>query len=320
MTTKKTTVLDRIRAAFKNRDEGAMNAALEEAQGTMTPLSTMAGEGGSTDAAEPTMGETHIHLHVPGANPPADVTKPAGSLPGTGETKVTSAADQRTYDEEGMKKWMDDAEARFGSLEAGHAAILKKLDELGDMIPGKATGDDNGSAEGKTGSTPGEGEPDKEIEGELKEEAPEGTGDEAVKARDSAYLEESFHETLALAEVLAPGMKFPTYDKALRPAQTLDAICKVRAKALHLAFETTEGADIINTIGGRSVNLATMSCGAKRVLFKAAAAMKKARNNDRSRHPGALPAAASAVKSPTNAAELNRLNAEFYAKLHQTSR
>jgi hypothetical protein len=156
----------------------------------------------------------------------------------------------------------------------------------------------------------------KEIEGELEEEAPEGSGDAARKARDSQYLEESFSETVAMAEILAPGIRLPTFDKAMRPAKTLDSICKLRSAALKASYATADGAAILETLnGGKTVDVSRMSCGAVRTFFKAAAAMKRARNNDASRSGTSLDGAIIRPKSHVaSIAELNRVNSDFYAK------
>lgn len=118
-----------------------------------------------------------------------------------------------------------------------------------------------------------------ELEGHLKEEAPAGVADKAAKATDSMYLSDSFQETVALAEVLVPGIQVPAYDAKSAPKATFDAICGLRRKALELSYATADRAMIDSVNGNRAPDLAGLSCAAARTLFRNAAAVKKASNN-----------------------------------------
>jgi uncharacterized protein len=126
----------------------------------------------------------------------------------------------------------------------------------------------------------------KEIEGELEEEAPPGTGDEAKTARDSAYLEQSYTDTLAGAEILAPGIiPRKTFDKAAPPVRTYkDGICGLRRDALDLFYNTPEGRAFIDQqLMGRAFNVRDNSTNCRRVtdLFRSSVAMKRQLNNMR---------------------------------------
>lgn len=121
---------------------------------------------------------------------------------------------------------------------------------------------------------------DAATEAELEAEAPAGKGTLARKATDSAYLEDSFQETISAAEILAPGIRVPTYDGAAAPSKTLDNICKLRRSALDLAYHTADGRAIIEDVnGGKGLDdLANMSCSAVRTLFRSAVAAKRVAN------------------------------------------
>lgn len=124
-------------------------------------------------------------------------------------------------------------------------------------------------------------EANKEIEGELKEEAPAGAADAAVKARDSQYLGDSFQEAVALAEVLVPGIRVPTFDKAMDPKKTFDAICLLRKTALDLAYSQPEGRAIVDQVnGGKPLDITNMHCRDVRSLFRAVGVVKKQANNN----------------------------------------
>ena len=298
----KKTWLDKVRDAFKARDEGMLNEALSEGEGTMTPLNKTEGEDHGA-------GGYHIHLSVPGSNPAANRTMPEGGQPGTGDLTTSKASDdmpaafqQHVAD---MSKWRDEMSKWRDEMTAAHKAMCDKINAMGTQAPpgtGDEAIDDPKVAE----------EPDREVEGQLKEEAPPGTND-AHKARDSAFLVDSFTETLQLAEILAPGITLPKFDKAQRPARTLDAMCKTRVAALKAAYATAEGRALIEGLAGRTVDVDSMSCSAMSALFRAAGNTKRTRNNDMTRGNGVL-ATESKPTGVSTLADLNKLNAEYFAK------
>lgn len=104
--------------------------------------------------------------------------------------------------------------------------------------------------------------------------------DKAAVATDSAYLADSFQEAVSGAEILVPGIQVPTFDSKAAPSPTLDTICALRKNALALAYATTDGKALIDAVsGGKPLELAKMSCGDTRTLFRAATAVRKSSNN-----------------------------------------
>src|SRR3972149_1994442 len=160
--------------------------------------------------------EIHIHLNGEGAAATPSVDEDLGS------------AQSQDLD--------PDLEARLASLESGAQAILTKLEEI---ISGMS---------GKTGDEEGDLVTAEEIEQSLKDEAPEGLEEQAAKANDSAYMANSFKDTLALAEILSPGFTAPAFGRASAPAATLKAVCGLRRQALDKAYENAETRDMINTV------------------------------------------------------------------------
>lgn len=125
-------------------------------------------------------------------------------------------------------------------------------------------------------------EANKEILGELEFEAPPGTGDRARKARDSRYLEEAFQDVLSKAEVLAPGIQLPTFDRAYAPARTFRQIHRLRQTALDLAYNKTETRGAIDAaMGGRTLDSKRASYAVTRTLFNSVASMIGSQNNRR---------------------------------------
>jgi hypothetical protein len=214
--------MDKIKDAFKTKDESALDAALVEA------------------AATNDQGEA-LHLHLGGQG---------------GDS----------YDE---------LEQRVGSLEGGMKTISDTLAEINGKL-GTKDADDPDEEEKKEKQT------DAEAEKELEEEAPAGAKDAARLAKDSALLGDSFQETLSLAEVLAPGIRVPTFDRAASPKKTFDAICSLRRNALDLAYAQPDGRGMVEEIlgSGRTLDLKSMSCRDVRTLFRSVAGLKKSANRD----------------------------------------
>lgn len=157
------------------------------------------------------------------------------------------------------------------------------------------------------------------MEGELEAEAPMGTGDKARKAKDSAYMEDSFQQTASMAEILAPGIRIPVFDRASNPKKTLDAICAFRRTALDLAWNTAETRGVIEEVNGnKPLVLDGMTCGAVRTLFRGAAAAVKAANNGGQRRSTTgddwAPGGPGGPKRPLTLRQLNEAHAKHYAK------
>lgn len=157
-------------------------------------------------------------------------------------------------------------------------------------------------------------EEDKVVQDDLMAESPAGTADKAAKARDSVYLEDSFQDTVAAAEILVPGIRIPTFDKAAAPKASLDTICKLRRTALDLAYNTAEGRGLIEELNGKALELSGMKCAEVRTLFRSAVTARKAANSLQNQRSNDVTTAGKPVKGAImSLAELNKRNAEAYA-------
>lgn len=99
------------------------------------------------------------------------------------------------------------------------------------------------------------------------------------KTMDSAALANSYTELVAKCEVLVPGFRVPTMDAAAKRKATVDAMCGTRRRCLELAIATTDGAKLVESAAGTTIDLAAMDCKATAILFNAAVALKAASNN-----------------------------------------
>jgi hypothetical protein len=272
------TLKERITAAFKTGDQATLTKILskvKDADLADEDINDLDGDG-----------DTHIHVHAP---------------------------------ESPIKKWTDDdldeMDQRLAKLEESKASQdAKAKDETAEekkereekAEDAKRVKDESEEEERKR--------EEKKTEDELEEEAPEGTGDMARKAKDSAYLVEPFQEAISLAEIIHPGIQVPTIDAKLDPKKTYDSLCRFRRSVLTVANSTADGAGVIKEVnGGRAVTadgMSKLTCDRARFLFNGVgAAMKLKNTTDR------VAAGASTEGSkPLTIADVNKANSDFWAK------
>ncbi len=157
----------------------------------------------------------------------------------------------------------------------------------------------------------------KQIEGEIAEEAPPGTAlNDARGARDSALLADSFQETCAGAEVLAPGISLPTLNRNAPPKSTFEAICGLRRRALDHAMSSAETRQaVLDCTGGRGIDTKKASCRDVRTTFRAVVAMRRSVNAGGGRDtrvPNFSNQAPTGVGGIGSITELNAMNAKHY--------
>lgn len=236
---------------------------------------------------------------------------------------LDDAGTTRTSDNGGgAEERLAGLETRFDSLEEKMGKVVDSVAKLARDRKGK---DEEETEEEKEKRMKKEKAEDEEkekakdntsIEGTLQMEAPPGTNDRAGKAKDSEFLADAYQDTVAIAEILAPGMSVPQFDRNASPKKTLDAISNVRSTALELAYQqaTTRGM-IDQILGGRRLDVAKMTHDSLRTMFKSVGAMAKAANNggnNNARHQGG--ARDDGKKGIRSLADLNRANTEFYAR------
>ena len=188
--------------------------------------------------------------------------------------------------------------------DAEHQEMFERISELEEMVK---------TLKGSTGDKHSKDEDEEEMSEEATDEFPEELQEKAKKAKDSAYFADSFQDTVALAEILVPGIRVPTYDRAAKPGQTFKKICGLRRSALDIAYTQPATRSMLDEIlAGRNLDTKNMTCDAVRSLFRSAAAAQRAANNavgardNRGSKPG--------KQAPRTLAEINRMNADKYAQ------
>ena len=268
-------IFDALTKAFKSRDDKAFEQALNAASIVMD-------EG---EHAVKTEGGSHeIHLHL-------------GEGAAGGGGKNEEEPPPRHEDP------MDEAPPWFKKFGQEHDSRWKGLDEWRKGVDSFMKGGARDAEE------------EKKVEGELEEEAPPGTAlNDAKGAKDSAYLVDAFHEAMAGAEVLAPGISLPTLDRSAKPVVTFKDICGLRRRALDHAAAQMETRDMLMSVtGGRVFDTQRATCRDVRNTFRAVVALKRTAN---ARGAGATDRATTGHTTVgfKSVAELNAANNAAYAK------
>jgi hypothetical protein len=224
-------------------------------------------------------GGTHVHVHLNGAGPDAPKAEAA-----TGKDEGEPSADP--------------VEERFTKLEASIAQIAEAVAKLSQPA---ATAD-----EGE------EGEKDDEKEKTADEDVLEDGDVKEGKTVDSAGLGDEFKDTIARAEILAPGIKMPTFDAASGVKKVRDNLCALRRKALDAALLDDTSSEFVKPLVA-SDGIKSMTCDAVKVSFYAASEIAKRNNNDRGiGYDRATRDASSVVLK--SIADINKGNRDFWAK------
>ncbi len=330
------TVFRRISRAFAAKDERAFEDAMDELEE----------EVGQKDEEEPDTIEVHNHIpdsmrDAMGEMPPKEATGPQFDRRGRDAEeeeappwfkKHAEASDARFKSMsdaiEGLKKWAkEEGEEPEHSEDRRHDDEEPPVEEPDENLEMDRHRDRHRDRrhddrrdhrhDDRHRDRRNDDEANKEILGELEFEAPPGTGDRARKARDSAFLEDAFQDTVSKAEVLAPGISVPTFDKKASPVKTFRAIDTLRKTALDLAYNKAETRGVIDqAMSGRTLDSKVMSLGARRVLFNAAAAQVGDGNNRRATDHS-VTTNNGAQHRPTGGiqsiADINKMNRERFA-------
>jgi len=141
-----------------------------------------------------------------------------------------------------------------------------------------------------------------------------------VAVGDAATLRGPWQEMVSKAELLAPGIKYPTMDSKQGMTRTLDAMCKFRRRVLNEALQEDDTAAAVRQVASGG-NVAQMSCDAVSAVFNGAAELvRQKRSNLATSHVGDGVNYNPSVGFNTNQTlqaqlrSLNTKNAEFWAK------
>lgn len=241
----------------------------------------------TTEPGPANMGDVHIHMS--GGPGGGTNSRPAGD-------DVTDPPDPNAQ----AQAQLDPAvEARFQGIETAVQTIAAAVQKLA-----------------------GAGEEEEQNAEELANEAPNNVDAATIaKAKDSAYFRDGFQETLAMAEIIVPGIRVPSFDAAAKPGKTYNALCSFRRTVLDLAWNDSKSRPYLQDLLGSGRTLATgcKTCDKVRDVFRGLWLARRHDNNgatithDAVRQPpaGGAVRATSPIKSP---ADLNKFIADRRAK------
>lgn len=140
------------------------------------------------------------------------------------------------------------------------------------------------------------------------------TKDGVVDARTAVRDREAWQNVMAMAEVISPGCKLPTFDAAITPADTKKNLCTFKRSVLDSAWGTASGNSVMRLfVGDEAPKINSMTCDAVDILFSASARALSRDHIMSAVQQGASSAqqAVTEAKVPTPA-ELNAQYAKFY--------
>jgi hypothetical protein len=211
-----------------------------------------------------------IHIHMPGAEK-ANASDPA-----------TVDADPAPTDDPMAKVC-----AAVDALTQAVTAIGERVAKL--EAPATADADPADDPDADPATT----DADPDVDSEKKDD----------KTYDSAALRDEFQDAKARAEILAPGVKLPTFDAKAEGKKTADSLCVLRRRALRAGLENSN-ADLVRIITG-DADVSKMDCAAAKMAFHAASELVKQKNK----------AAKTATADAQTVAkkDLNQIHAAFWA-------
>ncbi|MBN3822343.1 DUF2213 domain-containing protein [Burkholderia sp. Ac-20384] len=267
MATKKpaqSTLIEKLRKAFMTRDSDTFEKVANE----MT---------GDEDGDEAGNGQPQIHIHMPGAAE----AKPAATS-ATGDDGAGGGADDP-----------------IAKVLAAVQGVDGKLNELAERVTkleggGSQTGDSDGDDDDGDGTMTGDGDG----------EGDDGESKGAARTGDSTALRDEFQDALSRAEILAPGVRLPTFDAKAVRKKTVDSICVLRRRALRSAMDN-ENADSVKAVTG-GADIAGMPCNAVKAFFNAASELVRGKNS------GVMQRKTN-DSAPVERKDINQIHAEFWA-------
>jgi len=203
--------------------------------------------------------------------------------------------------EEKNVKFDDDAiQEHIDKNEADHNDFRRRLSALEQMAGLNDQAEDENS----------------DLDEFIEDEAPEGVEAEEIKVtKDSRYLIDSLRATIAMAEIIAPGISMPTVDRAASKVKTASSICALRKKALRIASTNDCAAIVDELTNGKALNTAKMTCDAARTLFNAIAIAKRNENRSSSiRVKDHLEAPSDGIMRQPTIREINEANRAKWSK------
>jgi hypothetical protein len=102
--------------------------------------------------------------------------------------------------------------------------------------------------------------------------------DKWIRTTDSADSEDVWKETMALAEIIQPGIRIPTFDARISIGRTADRLCSFRRRVLDHALKDEDTSPVVKDLLG-DINPEKLSCSSVKLSFNALGSHMRASNN-----------------------------------------
>ncbi|MFL9943726.1 DUF2213 domain-containing protein [Paraburkholderia graminis] len=262
---------DKLRKLFMTRDSEAFEKALSEEVKDES-------EGMQNNMPD-------IHIHMPGAEKVGAGAGTTADADPPADPAAAPAADP-------MAQVMDAIKGIADSV----AALGERMDKY------EAGGATKDSDEEKKDETKDEESDEKNDETTDEDSDEDNPKDDVSATNDSASFRDEFQDAKARAEILAPGVKLPTFDAKADSKKTADSICVLRRRALRAAL-TNDNADLVRAIVG-DADVSKMTCDAAKMAFHASSELVKQKNKTVARKT---------TDAAKEAKDINQIHAEFWA-------
>lgn len=150
--------------------------------------------------------------------------------------------------------------------------------------------------------------------------------DHALKTRDSADMEDTWRDMVAIAEVIQPGFRVGTWDARLTPNRQAERMCAFRRRIVDSALKDKDlGPGVESLVGFKTVD--GLACDTVKVAFHSIGAALKQSNNSGITLPGLSEEARNRTadgaplrKGPPTIAEMQKANREYWDKKNNGAR
>lgn len=232
--------------------------------------------------------------------------------------KDAEGAEELAKEAEAMDEEPDDGDDEKGEKgsKTGDATsqlltkILKRMDAQDAAIAALGKGKAKDSDKEKTDDED-EDDPDKKKTGDDGDLTDPNTAGTLSQADVVLYTGDSAASIPSRAEILAPGIKLPTFDAKITTKDRAASLCKCQRKALDVAYRTDVGkAAIAPFLGGLTADFEKLPAALINAAFMGASELIKAQNNGRT-HDGV--AKTKDFGKPRTAADINAANRKYWA-------
>lgn len=205
--------------------------------------------------------------------------------------------------------------AEHAEFKATIEALAQEVAELKQQLTGKSVRDEDPEHEEHEEHEAEFFDDEENLEEFLDEELEEESEvKEAVKTKDAKYLKNAFQDAISKAEIIAPGINTPKFDKKASISDAAHKIVSVRRKSLDAAYASKETRGHIDgLLRGKEFDTAKLSNSEISIMFASVAQFKANHNNQFRDKRTETTHVSDKAKKIMSIAELNAFNQKVYS-------